>query len=205
MYPCVNSYAPQHATPTAVHVVSALGVACAIRVYWNLNVGAEWDTVTQRRARASVIRTIGALLWPSVLLYMVPPEDHHRLALLLPLAWNAGMWSLDAFLLHHAPSDDPTQRPASLRLDPTSLTGMSFGLCSLLGARPDSRYTHLFLYAVVGCLVLVLPSHNLAPNSAEEQIFESVQKAALFWCIGLLIAGVALTRTSSHNTYTPCM
>ena len=63
-----------------------------------------------------------------------------------------------------------------------------------MGARGEGPHTHLFLYAVVGCLVLVLPSHNLQEGCVEEQVFESVQKAALVWCIGFLVAGVALSR-----------
>lgn len=178
-----------------MNVVTVVGVLCVLHVYASL-LRQNPPPLTHRRALAGTIRTLGSILWPSVLLAAVPSEDHNRSALVWPLAWNAFMWTLDAYLLHYAPSDDE-ERPASLRLDPTSLTGMSFGLCGLIGARPDSRYTYLFLYAVVGCLVLVLPSHNLQSGSLEEQVFESVQKAALLWCIGFLIAGVALTRCSS--------
>ena len=155
----------------------------------------------RRRALASTIRTAGAIAWPLVLLSVVPHEDHGHGALVAPLAWSLVMWVVDAYLLHHAPSADE-ERPASLRLDPTSLSGLTFGLCGLLGSRPDSRYAHLFLYAIVGTIVLVLPSHNLEAGCLEEQIFESVQKAALLWCIGFLVAGVALTR--SLNASTPC-
>ena len=85
--------------------------------------------------------------------------------------------------------------PASLRVEPQSITGITFGLCSLVGqAKSEGDYTHLFLYAVVGCIVLGFPSHNLPEGCTEAQLFDSVQKAAVLWCIGLLIAGVALTR-----------
>lgn len=179
----------------SLSVVTVLGGLCVIQLF--LKQQHTWSGLALRRARASVIRTLGAVVWPAVLLGAVPRADHDRAILAVPLLWNAGMWVLDAHLLHHAPSSDPEARPASLRLDPASLTGLSFGLCGLLGARPESRYTHLFLYAIVGCLVLVLPSHNLAPDSVEEQVFESVQKAALLQCVGLLIAGVVLTRTAT--------
>lgn len=178
--------------PTSlVYLASAVGAYVVLRAYAQT---APVDEEGERRARASAVRTVGAALWPAVLFALVPPADRSSPALALPLLWNAAMWALDAHLLHHAPSKD--ERPASLRLDSGSLAGLSFGLCGLLGAKPDSRHTNLFLAAIVGCVVLVLPSHNLEPGCVEEQLFESVQKAALMWCVGLLIAGVVLVRTS---------
>ena len=100
---------------------------------------------------------------------------------------------IDAHLLHHAPSNSD-ERLASLRMDPSSLTGLAFGLCGLVGSRPNSEYSYLFMYAIVGCLLVVLPSHNLEPGCLEEQWFESTQKAALLWCVGTLIAAVFLAR-----------
>ena len=171
-------------------LVSALGAAVVAQAYLALP---PLDALAQRRARAAAIRTAGAALWPAVLFALVPREDRARPALLAPLAWAAAAWALDAHLLHPAPSAQP-DKPASLRLEPASLGSLTFGLCGLLGAKPDSRHTHLFIYAIVGSILLVLPSHNLAPGCVEEQWFESVQKAALIWCIGLLVAGVALAR-----------
>ena len=176
--------------PSPVHVATAAGVA--VLAYLYTTQPPSDDPLMRRKARASAIRTLGTLLWPTVLLSVVPTKDHENRALALPLAWGIGAWLLDAQFMHNAPSNDEAH-PAALRLDHTSLAPLSFGLCGLL--KPDGQYTHLFLYAVVGCLVLVLPSHNLRHDCVEEQIFESVQKAALIWCIGFLIAGVALVRS----------
>ena len=175
--------------PYPVHVATALGVAVLAHLY--VTFPPSEVALVRRKARASAIRTLGTLLWPSVLLAVVPREDHSSRALALPLAWGVGAWLLDAHLMHHAPSGEEG-RPATLRLEPGSIAPLSFGLVGLL--KPDGKYTHLFLYAIVGCLVLVLPSHNLRPDCVEEQVFESVQKAALIWCIGFLVAGVSLVR-----------
>lgn len=179
----------------SVLAVTAAGVACLVHTYHTLP-KQQLDPLQRKRVLASTIRTLGTILWPSVLLSVVSEEDRARAVLAAPLLWNVLMWFIDAYFVHHAPSADPL-RPASLRLDHTSLTGLTFGLCGLLGARHDSQYAHLFLYAIVGCIVLVLPSHNLEPGCMEEQIFESVQKAAIMWCIGFLIAGVVLTRSKT--------
>lgn len=169
-------------------LVSAAAALCVVRVHAETRL----DEPRRRKARAALVRTLAAVTWPTVLLRGVVPRcDRAEPMLALPLAWNALAWLLDAHLLHRAPSADET-RPASLRLDPAPLAGLAFGLCSLLGAQRKARHTRVFLYAVVGCALVVLPSHNLAPGCLEEQYFESVQKAALLWCIGALVAGVVL-------------
>jgi hypothetical protein len=177
--------------PLPVGLATAVGLLCLAETHRGLEARTDLEA---RRARASLLRTGGALLWPALLLSVVPREDHCRWALAPALLFNFAVWTLDSYLLHRVASSEPEARPASLRLDASSVTGLTFGLCGLLGARPDGKYTYLFLYAIVGCIVLVLPSHNLQPGCVEEQIFESVQKAAIVWCLGLLIAGIALTR-----------
>lgn len=151
-------------------------------------------TLTQRRVVASAVRTLGVLWWPPLLLRLLPPEDRGKSCVMVPLLWTYATWLLDLHLLHRAPSVDPDTVPATLRFEPTMVTALAFGLSSLTGTRPDGKYTHLFLYAILGCVVVVLPSHNLAPGCVEALLFESVQKVALQWCVGLMVAGVTLTR-----------
>ena len=177
---------------------SAVGVATVLAAYAQAH--ARLSGVARRRALAATVRTVGALAFPAVLHSLVPREDRRSTLLAIPLAWNAVVWAIDAHLLHHGKASEERGGVASLRIDPSSVTPLAFGLCSLVGARPDSAYTHLFLYAVVGCIVLVLPTHNLAPDTVEAQLFENVQKAVLMWCIGLVVTGVVLTR--SHATAT---
>lgn len=181
-------------------LTSLVGTLVVYDVYRNLP--PDLDAMARRRARASAVRTVGAVLWPSVLFALVPRDDRARPVLLVPLLFMAAAWLLDSQLLHTAPSDD-ADRPASLRLEPSALTSLTFGLCGLLGAKPDGRYQHLFLYAIVGCILLVLPSHNLHHDSVEAQLFESTQKSALLWCVGLLVAGIVLTRATPVEMGTP--
>ena len=126
---------------------------------------------------------------------LIEREDRQCAHVLLPVLWVAFIHSVDMLFLFHARSNTK-DRPASIRLDASSLTGLVFGVSAYLGTKCDSRYGHLFLYAIVGSIAAVLPSHNLLENSLEEQIVESVQKAVLINCIGLVLAGVALTKAS---------
>lgn len=177
-------------------VATLAGLACIAHAY-NSFPRSQQHALTSRRAVASTIRTAGCLLWPHVLFSVLPPADRVHPAIVIPLLWNPFVWALDSYLLHHATSKENETRPASLRFDASNIAGLSFGLSGLLGAKPDGRYVHLFLYAIVSCLILALPSHNLEEDTLEEQIFESVQKAAVVWCMGLLIAGVVFTRVSN--------
>lgn len=169
----------------------AAGTACLLFVFAGVS-GRVKESKTRRILVANTIRTLGAMLWPLVLLESVHPEDRSNSKLLLPLTWNFFAWGMDSYIMNYAPSSNP-DRAASLRLEPTSITALTFGLCSLVGARPNGKHTSLFLKAILGCIILVLPSHTMAPNTMEEQMFESIQKAAIIWCIGLLIAGVVLS------------
>lgn len=147
---------------------------------------------------SNTVRSACALLWPSVLLLSVPSEDVSRPALCLPVAWGFFAWAVDSYLVNRAPSSTEG-RPASLRFDPSSINALSFGLCGMVGARPQSAHSALFLRAIVGSILVVLPSHNIAPGSVEEQVFDSVQKGILLWCVGLLLAGVVLAPRKPEN------
>jgi hypothetical protein len=183
-----------------VTAASALGLACVGYAYSTLPLE-RFSGKARHRALVSTIRTAGVVVWPAILFPLIPIDDRGRWAVAAPLLWSVLAWALDAYFVHFAPSSD--DRPASLRFDATSFNALAFGLCGLLGARPDGRYTHLFLTAVVGCLLLVLPSHNLQPGCVQEQVFESVQKAALIWCIGILVAAVALARAPAPPVHAP--
>lgn len=181
----------------ALGIVCVSGGLCVLLVFHRIW-GSLDNALSKKKAIASLVRTGMALVWPVLLLSFVCPDDKSNSVLLLPLLCSTGFWFIDAQLMHHSPSGQ-SEKPASLRLEPSSLTGLAFGLCGIVGSRPESKYSYLFLYAIVGCLVLVLPSHNLEPGCLAEQLFESIQKGALMWCIGLLLAAVILTR---HNTCT---
>lgn len=180
--------------PSSVTLVAAACTICVAYAYYTSDVSK--NELDQRRARSSTISTLGALLWPLILFEAVPKEDHGESGLLLPMAWGLLTWWLDMYLLHKAPGNTVT-KPASLRLEPSSVTALTFGLAGILGAKPHCRHINLFLYAIVGCMVLVFPSHTLQPDCVQQQVFEDVQKVALGWCIGLLLAGVVLIKSCS--------
>jgi hypothetical protein len=178
-------------TPTAL-LATAAGALAA----WRAGVGGAADP---RVARADAIRTAGAVLWPAALFALIDAHDRACPAMAAPLLWPLAVWAVDRHLLHHGTAAAPAGAPAgaplpTLRLEPASVTALAFGVSGLAGARADSRYAHLFLLAVLGCVTVVLPSHNLAPDSPEAVVIDSVQRVALTWCVGLMLAGAVATR-----------
>lgn len=151
------------------------------------------DSMKRRRVLCGCLRTCGNMLIPSVLFFLLPKEDRSCDAVVPAVLWVALVNLVDSYMLFHAESASE-DRPASIRMEPTCITGLTFALCGYIGARSDHKYGHLFLYAVIACLACVLPSHNMKPGTLEEQIFESFQKSVLFGCISLLIAGVCLVQ-----------
>lgn len=150
-------------------------------------------TVQFKKLNSAFIRALGAVLWPPLLLSMICREDISSSVVLVPLVVHTVIWFLDALLMFGAQPKDVNTVP-SLRIDPSSLTGMGLAMSSLVGNRPNSKYTHFFLYSIIACFLVVLPSHNLEPESLHSQLFENVQKSVLFWCICSIVAAVALTR-----------
>jgi hypothetical protein len=180
----------------ALSIVTFASVVCVVRLFMankSRFVGMH-EHIQSKRLLASFIRTLGAVLWPLVLLCVVKREDRTNSALILPIVWNVLVWLVDMHFVHHA-AETSGSKPASIRIDPMLLGGLAFGICNLIGNRPDSKHAYLFMYAVVTCFLFVMPSHTLQSGCIEEQVVENVQKVVLYYCIGFLFTGVLLTRS----------
>jgi hypothetical protein len=175
----------------ALGATTIVGIVCIIVAstiaYQNVQ-----DPLKRKKIIAGCIRSSMTNMFPLFLFTLLPNNDRMCEACIAPIVWVCLANVADSYLMFCAQSND--RRPASVRMDPQCITGLTFGLCAYLGTKSNDKYGHLFLYAILGCLTCVLPSHNLPMETVEAQIIESVQKSFMFGCIGLLIAGVTLTR-----------
>ena len=138
-------------------------------------------------------KTIGVLLWPLIFYLVVPSEEIESNKMLVSFLWPFIMWVWDSYLLTFGlVSETSNSNVASARLDPSVISSMSFALFGLLGGSSNSKYSHIFLYAVLMCIAFVFPNHNLASGSPEDITVEAVQKIILSWAIGMLFIGVTL-------------
>ena len=173
-------------------VVALIGTATVLHAQRDMPAATG---MSGQRMLSATIRIVGAVAWPLVLFSVVPVADHRNNLLMIPLMWNFLVWCVDSYLLHNSISNDDT-RPAGLRVDPTNMAGLAFGLSNLCGSRPDGKYTSLFMMAVLGIVIMVLPSHNLKAGTVEELTFDNVQKIAISWCVGIIITAVLLSRNT---------
>ena len=145
------------------------------------------------------IRAILTLLWPIVILSMLEPADRTNVAIVLPTLWMGIMWWIDSYAIIHATQSTEVDSRTALmgvRFDSHTVTAMSFGLCGLVGARYDTKYTHFILYALMTCIMFVLPVHNLPDSDPLTDTVNEIQRMCLVYSIALVITGVVLTRST---------
>lgn len=187
-------------------VVSAAGAGAV----WVAYVRGRKDTTREpwtpaeedRPAFLYATRSVCALAWPAVLACTLPcGASVTTKCLLAPTAWMWIVWWLDTRTLF-APraSEPPTTLLASLRrgvrVEPSSIFALSFGLCGLAGARQDTAYTSLVVHAVVACVLFVLPFTELALDDPYAPVVSEVQRAVLLHAVGCIVTGVCLTRAA---------
>ena len=180
----------------SLSVTTIVGLAC-VMLACHRKYSEEKDEFKKRKIFCGCLRTCGNMCVPVMLMASIPKEDKKCKAMLPAILWIAGISLVDNHLLFNVESFGDL--PASVRMEPSCITGLTFALCGYIGARSDHKYGNLFLYAVVACLACVLPSHNMKTGSVEEQIFESFQKSVLFACISFLITGVCLVQSNKYS------
>lgn len=145
-------------------------------------------------------KTIGVLLWPIIFYTIIPKEEMNKNSLVVPFLWPFFIWMWDSYLLTYGLiSETSNSNVASARLDPSTISSMSFALFGLLGGSSNGKYSYIFLYAVLMCIAFVFPNHNLAGGSPEDILVESVQKVILSWAVGMLFVGVSLQHFSQKE------
>ncbi len=162
--------------------------------YENLN------TSTKKKIKILKYKTIGVLLWPLIFHLIIPNDEENKNSLIAPFLWPFLIWAWDSYLLTYGLiSETSSSNVASARIDPSTISSMSFALFGLLGGSSNSKYSYIFLYAVLMCIAFVFPNHNLASGSPEDILVEAIQKVILSWAVGMLFVGVSLQHFSQRK------
>jgi hypothetical protein len=175
-----------------VILASTIGTVCVLYSFCN-------NPKITKQSVSDCIRSLSILAWFPLVLSLLDVEDRTSPRFMVPSAIMAAMWGVDTYMSRTLKSSKEDV-PASLVLQSSSITSLTFGLSGLLRSTGSKKYTHLFLYAIMGCLVLVMPTHNLEEDSFEAWVFSAFQKSFLMLCIGLLVTGVSFTHQCSDAT-----
>lgn len=151
----------------------------------------------KRKIKILKYKTFGILLWPLVYYSVLPKEESETKKFLLPFLWPFMLWLWDSYLLTYGlVAETSKSNVASARIEPSSISSMSFALLGMLGGSTTGKHSYIFLYTVLLCIAFVFPNHNLAPGSPEDLVVEALQKTVLLWSLGLMFSGVVLQNTA---------
>ena len=148
-------------------------------------------------------RSVTATSWPLVLSSFAQGAS---VACVWPsVAWMFLIWWLDVRRLTQretttteaTASDISNMLRRGVRMEPSMLTALTFGLCGLAGARSDTRYTKYIVYALVACTLVVLPNVEMSVEDPMSPLISEVQRAVLIHGIATVVTCVCLTRTST--------
>lgn len=148
-------------------------------------------------------RSVTATSWPLVLSSFAKGAGA---ACVWPsVVWMFLVWWLDVRRLTRtetmttetATSEISNMLRRGVRMEPTMLTALTFGLCGLVGARSDTRYTKYIVYALVACILVVLPNVEMSSQDPMTPLISEVQRAVLIHGIATVVTCVCLTHTST--------
>ena len=178
LFSCVFMYATLQ---TVSLVATVLLIITSIFVFRDISSHHEYDIL--------VPRLLFMFISPLVLGKLLPIDFCVR-SLIVPLVWIVGIQFLDILCIYRSTRKDKKDTIFKISLDPQSVSGLTLGLASFLGSGSDNTHRTLFLYAIVGCVVVSVISHNFNPGTTEYEVFSLLRSLVVTWSIGLVISGV---------------
>ena len=173
-----------------VSLLTSIGVLVVVKLH------SEKQDKSSKRNVSALIRALGAILWPMVLLSVTTRRNRLKPALIIPLAWGLLVYACNHYFDSRAcPTSTGEETSAVISINPSTVAGIMFGMCGIVGAK-DSEHMHMFVTALIGVVAVVLPSHNLKTGCYEAVVLDEIQRVVLQWCVGLLLAGVSLVSTA---------
>ena len=146
-------------------------------------------------------RSLTATTWPLVLSIVARGADG-GVCVVPSIAWMGLLWCLDVRQLGRERGDDNESvvdrlKQRGVRIEPTVLTALTFGLCGLAGARADSPHTKYVVYALVASILVAMPHVQLPVDDPWAPVVAEVQRAVLMHSIATVVTCVCLTRTGA--------
>ena len=135
------------------------------------------------------IRSGIILLWPLLSQYFISTCS----STIFPMSWMLFAWGCDSLIAHQG------SRKGFFELPPSALAGLALGLSGLVGNKPSSQYSYLFVTAILVSFLFCVPINDLDLESSASKIISSIQQGILHLCIALVISGCILTYSINKN------
>lgn len=162
------------------------------------------DSVYDHREKAHVVNgsviTLALLCWP-LLWYSIIGNSEKQYSW-ISLIWPIVILSFELKLLT-SQSEIAQQKRSFLNMDSSTVFSLTFAMAGLLVSQhPEKKEccSSLFMYAIVGCLIFVLPVSHGSHMALEVVTLEAVQRVCLTFSTAFLIAGTLhMSRSQLHN------
>ena len=139
----------------------------------------------------AAIWTVALSGWPLLWRRLVGSDVASQSVAWIGLMWPIAVIALDMSLIG-THSDAVQSKRNLLNMDSNTICSLTFAMAGILASKQDKTReccTSLFMYAIVGCLVFVLPSSHGASDAPAVAAFEAFQRVSLTFSTALLIAG----------------
>lgn len=147
------------------------------------------------RARLTVLTIwmMGIVVWP-VLWAGIFKEERFDLMSKLSLLWPILIIGTDITAMHQMTYEaaHTHSKRQMLSIDSNAICSLTFALSGLIGAHRHPCCNKIFLLAVLGCIVFILPAPYANTIGREAMMIETFQKIILSYATGLLIGGIML-------------
>lgn len=140
----------------------------------------------------AIVQTLGMwavalLFWPVVWSHALGEETLQKPHIWMSLVWPMIVILWDTFLLCTTTYEQHTQPRRSLSMDSHTICSLTFALAGIFRSAENK---HLFVSAILGCMIFMMPPSTTNVDPADRVLLESVQKIVLTFSTGFLLAGI---------------
>lgn len=150
----------------------------------------------------AAIYSVALLVWPLVWYKALGTQVINNRFSSVSLLWPIIILGFDIAMLKNS-SDDVHSKKGVLNIDSNTICGLTFALSGILGSQfPTKKLccSKLFMYAIIGCLVFILPFSHTSSSSMEVVTLECIQRVFLTFSTSFLIAGTLYMNSEVHES-----
>ena len=144
----------------------------------------------KRLVITATVYTLSLIWWP-LLWYKAVGSDCVNNKILISLLWPVIILMFDVYMLQND-TNDVQSKSTFLNVYSNTVCSLTFALAGILAAQfPEKKSCcfKLFMYAVIGCLLFIIPFAHSSTASMEVITLETLQRVSLTFATAFLIAG----------------